>query len=122
MCIGYEGSSTKALAGKAVNVPRRGDYFHDGADVLSIMDPWHKFLRSSVRKSDTFTGKVLDIIDEGLLVNDVEKRLDVDTLYSQLKHALDAGGKECSLFPGIDPEIEEFWREDNVGDFCENEE
>jgi hypothetical protein len=100
----------------SVDIPRRGDYFHDGTDVLAAVTSWHSFLRSSVRRSDAITSKVLDIVDQGLLVSDVEERLDAKTLYARLKQVITEGREEAGIFPNIDTEIAVFLREEESKD------
>lgn len=45
-----------------------GDFFHDSSKVLDAVIQWHRFLREHVRKSDSITGQVLDMIDEMMFV------------------------------------------------------
>jgi hypothetical protein len=58
------------------------------------------------------TTKVLDIIDRGLLVSDIKRRLDANTLYVRLKLVISEGEREGSLLPSIDTDLEEFLREE----------
>jgi hypothetical protein len=58
------------------------------------------------------TAKVLDIIDRGLLVSDVKKRLDANALCVRLKLVISEGGREACLLPSIDTDLEEFLREE----------
>ncbi|PMD45721.1 hypothetical protein L207DRAFT_630123 [Hyaloscypha variabilis F] len=95
-------------ADRSVNIPLPGDYFHDGVDVLAAVTSWHTFLRNSVRRSDTITSRVLDIVDQGLLVSDIKGRWDAKTLYVRLKHAINAGQVEADLLPSVDTDIKVF--------------
>jgi hypothetical protein len=112
LCSEDNNGEPEAQPNTNVNIPRRGDYFHDGSTVLAIVTSWHAFLRSSVRRSDMITTKVLDIIDRGLLVSDITKRFDAHTLYIQLELAISEGKKEGCLLPSIDIDIEECLREE----------
>jgi len=116
ICTEREKKEPEVQSNISVNIPRRGDYFHDATDVLAIVTSWHRFLRSSVRRSDTISSKVLDIVDQGLLVSDIKGRLHATTLYVQLKQCIEKGGIEASLLPDNDTEIEEFLREEESPD------
>ncbi|KAL2059820.1 hypothetical protein VTL71DRAFT_10204 [Oculimacula yallundae] len=52
-----------------------GDYFHDGQVVLEDVTNWHKFLRLMAKRTDTITGRILDLVDDGMLVADPGKRM-----------------------------------------------
>lgn len=54
--------------GENVTVPVADDAFHDGTDVLPEVREWHDHLRSVLRVSDTITGRILNIVDEHMLV------------------------------------------------------
>jgi hypothetical protein len=58
------------------------------------------------------TTKVLDIIDQGLLVSDIKKRLDANTLCVRLKLVISEGEREGCLLPSIDTDLEQFLREE----------
>jgi len=66
-----------SVSGKCVG---KGDFFHDGQNVLPEIKQWHTFLRKMLRSTDTFSGKILDLIDDGLLVADPEHRLSASQL------------------------------------------
>jgi hypothetical protein len=112
----HENKEPKTQSDKSLNIPRRGDYFHDGTNVLDIVTSWHEFLRHSVRKSDTITSKVLDIVDRGLLVSNIKERFDADMLHEQLKSCIREGEQGARLLPRIDTELEEFLREEQIDD------
>ncbi|KAF7559253.1 hypothetical protein G7046_g4895 [Stylonectria norvegica] len=59
----------------SVSIPESDDAFHDGKRVLPAVLDWHDHLRNSTRKSDTISWRVLDLIDEGMLLEDPEMRL-----------------------------------------------
>lgn len=58
-----------------ISVPDCDDAFHDGSKVLDAVTEWHDHLRNSTRRADTISRHVLDLVDEGMLVDDPEKRL-----------------------------------------------
>lgn len=62
-----------------------GDYFHDGKDVLSEVKSWHEVLRGAVRKTDTITSRVLDLVDEKMLIGNAEHRTKANSLCADLK-------------------------------------
>ncbi|OBT72265.1 hypothetical protein VF21_07968 [Pseudogymnoascus sp. 05NY08] len=67
-----------------------GEYFHDGENVLANVFSWHEYLRSVVRRSDVITGRVLDIVEQGMIVGDAGRRInakDLCTLLDQIKAA-----------------------------------
>ncbi|ELR10225.1 hypothetical protein VC83_08985 [Pseudogymnoascus destructans] len=51
------------------------DYFHNGREVLPDVLSWHAYLRSVLRKSDTITSSVLDLIDNEMFVGDAGCRI-----------------------------------------------
>lgn len=52
-----------------------GDAFHDTRKVLPEVTQWHEYLRASTRGQDTFTSKVLDIVDRDMLIIPGESRI-----------------------------------------------
>jgi hypothetical protein len=109
-----EKKEPKTQSDKSLNIPRRGDYFHDGTNVLDVITSWHEFLRNCVRKSDAITSKVLDIVDQGLLVSNIKERFDSNTLHERLKCSIREGEQRARLLPRINTELEEFLREEQV--------
>jgi hypothetical protein len=63
----------------------RGDYFHDGKDVLTDVKSWHDVLRSALRKTDSITDRVLDLVDKHMLIGSAEDRITAKDLCTQLK-------------------------------------
>ncbi|KAK8038980.1 hypothetical protein PG993_007391 [Apiospora rasikravindrae] len=55
--------------------PTADDAFHDGQEVLGAVTDWHQHLRASMRKSDTATSEILDLIDSKMLQSAPEQRL-----------------------------------------------
>ncbi|KAK7920892.1 hypothetical protein PG985_008914 [Apiospora marii] len=60
---------------QAKNIPNTADAFHDGQHVLSAVTEWHGYLRTSMRKSDTITSEILDLIDTQMLQSAPHQRL-----------------------------------------------
>lgn len=92
----------------------RGDYFHDGNNVLAVVNLWHELLRGISRKSDTITAKILDIVDESLLIRDIKKRVDAKTLLVQLSRAFEQSRAENDLLSPIDANLESLLMEEKV--------
>ena len=52
---------------RGILLVEEGDHFHDGSKVLSTVADWHKYLKSMIRKADTVTESVLDLVEKGML-------------------------------------------------------
>jgi hypothetical protein len=74
----------------------KGDYFHDGKNVLPEVREWHSFLRRMLRPTDLITAGILRIIDDGLLVGDSQKRLSAEKLYDEFEKLLNSA-KQMSV-------------------------
>jgi hypothetical protein len=71
-----------------------GDYFHDGREVLTDVKSWHGVLRTALRRTDTVTGQVLDLVDKHMLIGSAEDRITAKDLCTHLKQIsthIDAG-------------------------------
>jgi hypothetical protein len=66
------------------NSKEQGDYFHDGTDVLTDVRNWHDVLRSTLRKTDKITERVLDLIDGKMLLGSADERITAKDLCTQL--------------------------------------
>ena len=66
-----------------------GDQFHDGREVLDAVINWHKYLRSSLRRTDTLTSRVLDLVDEEMLLGPADRRINASDLCSKLDSILE---------------------------------
>ena len=66
----------------------KSDYFHDGCRVLAVVLEWHDMLRSSLRNTDTVTSKLLDLLDQKMLVPDATKRLSAEKTCEELDNIL----------------------------------
>ncbi|KAI1101815.1 hypothetical protein F4804DRAFT_314785 [Jackrogersella minutella] len=74
--------------GENVTVPAADDAFHNGVDVLPEIREWHDYLRMVVRVSDTITGRILDLIDENMLLAESARPLKSETLYDAIQNRL----------------------------------
>src|SRR5882757_5563218 len=74
-----------AEAGKGGSAPSGDDAFHDGTKVLPSVLHWHDYLRNSSRKADTITYRVLNLIEEKMLLESPSKRLSFERLCEELE-------------------------------------
>lgn len=68
----------------------RGDYFHNGYDVLEDIRDWHRFLKRFLREGDTLTSQVLDLVDSGMLKGDPNTRTQAMDLRNKLQYLLES--------------------------------
>jgi serine/threonine protein kinase len=61
------------------------DCFHNRSEVLPEVTSWHKSLRAKLRKTDTVTALVLDLIDHSMLLGDPTKRLSARETCAELR-------------------------------------
>ena len=66
----------------------QGDHFHDGHQVLKEVTQWHQLLRTSLRKTDSITSQVLDLVDNRMLLGSPEQRITATELCSKLSSML----------------------------------
>ena len=71
-----------------------GDQFHNGREVLDAVTEWHKYLRTLIRKSDTITCQVLDLVDDEMLLGTPERRIKANDLCFKLAQILDSCPRE----------------------------
>ena len=64
--------------------------FHDGKEVLQAVTGWHNYLRSASRKSDNITIRVLDLVDESMLLASPDHRISVSDLCLKLDLILES--------------------------------
>ena len=74
---------------KNQTVLTQGDYFHNGKRVLEDVTGWHKMLRGSLRITDTITNRVLDLVDEKMLLEDPLERINSKSLCNELMRISD---------------------------------
>lgn len=67
------------------------DYFRDGHTNLSVVKSWHASLRMILRKTDTITSLVLDLVDDHMLLAEPLKRLPAKDLCIKLGEILEKG-------------------------------
>lgn len=84
--------SSLQLRGTKLN---SGDYFHDGQMPLEDVLHWHDTLRSALRKTDNITSRVLDLVDQRMLVDDPTKRINAKDLCLELNRIT----TECEAEP-----------------------
>ncbi|KAF1997329.1 hypothetical protein P154DRAFT_565493 [Amniculicola lignicola CBS 123094] len=60
------------------------DLFHDGKDVLPEIKHWHNYLRDHIRKADTATSRVLDLIEGKMLTKNPQDRYTFTVLCEEL--------------------------------------
>lgn len=77
-----ESQSSSGSARPALN---KGDYFHNGRQVLADVIKWHDLLRQTLRKTDTITSQVLDLVDQRMLLDDATKRTNAKDICTELK-------------------------------------
>ena len=78
---------------------KRGDQFHNGLEVLPEVSAWHDLLRYSLRRSDSLTGKILDLIDQHMLKGDPKLRISVGDLHQLYNKLLTNARKDADLEP-----------------------
>jgi len=74
--------------------------FHDGREVLEVVRTWHAFLPSLLRKSDSITGLVLELVDNHIFLRDPQTRIGASELY----HRLETIWRRSSLVSVATPE------------------
>jgi hypothetical protein len=74
--------------GKGGSAPSGDDAFHDGTEVLPSVLHWHNFLRNSSRKADTISHRVLDLVEEKMLLKNPSQRLSFEMLYDKLEEII----------------------------------
>ena len=89
-----DGQSSLSSTKKANPALNEGDYFHEGRQVLADVKTWHDFLRKTLRKTDTITSKVIDLIDQKMLLDNAAKRLNAKDICAELKKITDQSQQE----------------------------
>ncbi|KAI2619905.1 hypothetical protein GGR54DRAFT_639670 [Hypoxylon sp. NC1633] len=74
---------------ETVTVPAANDAFHNGVDVLPEVKQWHNYLRGCLRVSDTITGRILDLVDEYMLLTESDRQLKSMALHVPMKKKLE---------------------------------
>lgn len=73
---------------------RHGDSFHDGKQVLDVVAMWHGYLKACIRKYDTYTSKVLEIVDQHMLIMPGQDRITGAELSLALHKIHDEAGEK----------------------------
>ena len=79
---------SRHVQGSSETVAMDCDWFHDGKDVLADVTNWHRLLREFLRKTDTVTSQVLDLVDQKMLCGPSRGRLDARAICQELKELL----------------------------------
>lgn len=95
-----EGSS-ESLSDQA----HSNDYFHDRHDVLPEVTSWHKSLKMILRKTDTTTALVLDLIDSRMLLSDPLHRISAEDLCMELLAILEKSKVAQTKLGEVIPEM-----------------
>jgi hypothetical protein len=66
----------------------QGYYFHDGCQALAAVSEWHNVVRDAMRRSDTVTGQILDLVDQKMLLGDAGLRIDATQICQELDDIL----------------------------------
>ena len=90
---GYQGlrryRNSRSMANESDK--RLGDCFHDGKRILPTVVEWHNALKDSLRACDLTTPKVLKMIEEDILLEEPDSRLDTRQLWHRTKSITDPG-------------------------------
>ena len=72
----------------SLHVPTADDAFHDGSVVLPEVLSWFNYIHHSLRRSDFVSGRVLDLVEETMLLKGPDQRLKSPQLCSRLDDIL----------------------------------
>lgn len=75
---------TRLSASQGTSAQPQSDCFHDGHDVLAAVKEWHKYVRTAIRKTDNITSKVLDLVENEMLLAIPEQRTNASSLCVRL--------------------------------------
>jgi len=105
MAKGYRGllnyRSSRAIANES-NKELRG-CFHDGKSILSTVFEFHNSLKLVLRACDRTTPEVLRIIEEEILLEESDARLDAKQLWYRAKSLINSG--KASTWSGLAHEL-----------------
>ncbi|KAI1089040.1 hypothetical protein F5B19DRAFT_468927 [Rostrohypoxylon terebratum] len=74
--------------GENITLPAADNAFHDGVDVLPEVRDWHTYLRKVLRVTDTVTGRILDLVDQTMLLRESTRRSKCSGLYNAIQGQL----------------------------------
>ncbi|KAJ9602690.1 hypothetical protein H2200_012884 [Cladophialophora chaetospira] len=66
------------------------DFFHDGSNVLEAIPHWHDAVRQNIRRTDTLTVQVLDLVTGSMLQGNPKQRITATALCARLNAILDS--------------------------------
>jgi hypothetical protein len=89
----------------AVSTPAADDAFHNGREVLPEVLSWHNYLRSILRKTDTATEWVLNLVEDKMLHASPSRRIRSRELSDELKHILDRAKRDGRRQEKIDESV-----------------
>lgn len=76
--------------GENITVPAADNAFHNGVDVLPEVRDWHNYLRKVLRVTDTVTGRILDLIDETMLLGESARQSKCSSIYGAIQNQLNS--------------------------------
>lgn len=76
-----------------------GDPFHNTKSVLPEVTEWHHYLRTCIRRQDYYTARVLDIVDNSMLIMPGENRISGSDLELTLADIKDHAMRQCQGQP-----------------------
>jgi serine/threonine protein kinase len=89
---GYQGllsyRTSRAIANKSNK--RLGDSFHDGKATLPTVFEWHNSLPNVLRTGDRITSGVLKLIEDNILLDDPNSRLDAIQIWIRAKQLIES--------------------------------
>lgn len=86
--------SERQKNGEKIRVPACNDAFHNGFEVLPEVLAWHNHLRNSAKRADTITRRVLNLVDEKMLVSNPTERVTSSMLCTELDEILHLAERE----------------------------
>ena len=90
--LSREQTSWSSTDGIFIRPPAR--QFHDGINVLKEVRQWHEHLRTTVRQTDVITGRVLDLVDQHMLIGAPECRFTSTAVCDECKNLLARAKRE----------------------------
>lgn len=78
---------------------RQTDRFHDGYGPIAAVKDWHDYLRGHVRRYDTITPRVLNLIESRMLRGRPEERISSKDLCVELQRLIEEAESDVSRLP-----------------------
>ncbi|KAK8121989.1 serine/threonine protein kinase [Apiospora sp. TS-2023a] len=60
------------------------DAFHDGTAVLTEVTDWHRYLRICLRMGDPYTSRILDLVDNEMLITPGDERINASAVNEEI--------------------------------------